>query len=80
MSKCNCYGCTTMRHPCEHDVMDYWYSYSKTDEYKIEHSVVRGNERDYKVVNVQGNPWDCNVSIPDDTPSEMNAWLKSIGN
>jgi len=40
---------------------------------------LRGNARDYKVTTVKGNPWDCNVSIPNDTPSEMDAWLRDDG-
>jgi len=45
----------------------------------LNEDTLRGNARDYKVTTVKGNPWDCNVSIPDDTPSEMDAWLRSIG-
>jgi hypothetical protein len=40
---------------------------------------LRGNARDYKVTTVKGYPWDCNVSIPENTPSEMDAWLRSTG-
>ena len=41
---------------------------------------LRGNARDYKVTTIHGSPYDnCNVSIPNDTPSEMDAWLRDIG-
>lgn len=52
-----------------------------TEPHPIERDefTLRGSAKDYKVTTVKGNPWDCNVSMPDDTPIEMNNWLRDDG-